>query len=117
MEDVFMKYGMVILGVFIITIMIVFAFKANKTSLIPLDEKQFIEGDSNAVEIRISALCDLCLGRSTARDCYIIDTVLTTNLTTERFSEPIVLAKNISMGKYMLKLRNRDSVCEVMVIE
>ena len=118
MEDMLMKYGMVILGVVVIGIMIMFTFKATKNPLIPIDEYQSIEGDSHSVEMRISGLCSLCLReKDTDRDCFILEIRLTNgNITQDIFESEIKLEKNMTPGNHIVKIISNQTLCGVRVV-
>ena len=120
MEDVFMKYGMIIVGIAVISILLVFVFQAlNKTSLVPTSKHQSVEGDSSVVEFRIKRLCEFCLNEKYLdRDCYLVDVKLTEgNLTNDDFAGSITLDQDLNPGEHLVKIINKDARCEVSKIE
>ena len=119
MEDMLMKYGMIIVGVAVISILLVFAFKAiDKTSIVPKEKGQSVEGDKAAVEFKIKRLCEFCLSEEYVdRDCYLLSVKLTAgNITNEDFVGSIELGQELVVGEHLLKIKNKDSICEVIEI-
>jgi hypothetical protein len=118
MEDVFMKFGMIIVGVAVISFMIVFAFQSfNRQQLTPEERDQEIIGDSVAVGARIGKLCERCLSDNVNRDCYFLSIDLTEGeVTQDIFVSKIKLNNDLVAGKHNVRLSNVDGLCEVVKI-
>ena len=120
MEDMFIKYGMIIVGIVVISILLVFTFNAmNKTSIVPKENEQSVEGDKAAVEFKIKRLCEFCLSEEYVdRDCYLLSIKLTAgNITNDDFVGKITLDQDLLVGEHLVKIRNNDVMCEVVKIE
>ena len=115
-----MKYGMIIVGIAVISILLVFVFQAiNRTSIVPAEKHQSVEGDKAAVEFKIKRLCEFCLSEEYVdKDCYLLDVKLTAgNITNDDFVGSITLNQDLTSGEHIVKITNKDATCEVIKIE
>ena len=120
MEDVFMKYGMMIVETIVISILLAFAFQALRgTPAVPKEVRQSVEGDNLAVEFKIKELCEFCLGDNDInKDCYLLDVKLTSgSVTNNGFGGLITFDDELDVGEHLIKIRNKEGICEVIKIE
>ncbi len=113
MDDFFMRFGMIVVGIVVILVIMIFAFSAlNNSSLIPEDYSQKVKGDSYKVEQRISRLCSICTSENVQKDCFLLEVDLEHGEVRNNLKETR-LHQNLTPGQYTLKLSSNRSICEV----
>ncbi|MBN2422369.1 hypothetical protein JXB41_04015 [Candidatus Woesearchaeota archaeon] len=118
MENIFFKYGIVLVGVVVIMLLISFAFSAlDNTVKIPEKEAEKISGEKQSVIIEIEKLCDNCVKEKINQDCYIKEIETDSEIIQNDFSEGVALPENLSRGKNIIKVKSEDNVCKVIKME
>ncbi len=74
MEDAYLRYGLVLVGLALFGILVAFAWKAsNAIELVENKKEQSVRGDSERIVAAIGKLCSYCLKNPAEdRDCYIL---------------------------------------------
>ncbi|MBW2971214.1 hypothetical protein KY320_03580 [Candidatus Woesearchaeota archaeon] len=116
MEDIFMKMGMLVVAVAVISVMVAFAFKASSTVPINQDSyEQEFAGEAENLAIMIGKLCATCIAPHTNKDCYLITAKLNSVLDQTKLPEGVVLYPDtpIDTGNHKIKISSLNSECQV----
>ncbi|MBU0758042.1 MAG: hypothetical protein KKF44_08275 [Nanoarchaeota archaeon] len=117
MENIFFKYGIIIVGGVVIMLLISFAYSAiNNTIKIPQQGEKGIDGEKSHVVIEIEKLCTACLKDDVDKDCNIEDIDSEGEIVQEDFMENIVLSESLPSGQYTIKLSVNEGICNVRKI-
>ena len=107
MMDMMMKMGMILIGIALIGMMVAFAYNALRQP--PVDERfPSINGTGVQLDFALQKLCKKCLGQQTDKDCYVIDT----NVSTDYAGYGLSLTTG---NAYTLKMKNAGGSCNVSV--
>jgi len=121
MDDLLLKYAMIIVGVVIFGLLLSFAFRALKANPIPEERFQnYNQEPKNAVNYFIK-LCEICVAQENFdRDCYIVDydnpgpNTLTPGMLVKNFEKvPINLSTQLPPGIHTLKIHSQNNFCNI----
>ena len=117
MENLFFKYGVVIVGVVIVTLLMSFAFNSlNKTLTVPDDKFQEFIGTAIDSKIYIEALCEKCENNNMKKDCFTLDLEIDDKgIKMDEFGE-LNINQDLYKGKNMIKISN-DGGCLIRRLE
>jgi len=119
MDDLLLKYAMIVVGVVVFTLLLTYAFTALKANPIPEEKFQnYYQTPKNAVNY-FTRLCEMCLGQENyERECFVIDYYNPgpNNLTNVMFQNlfnrvQINLSNNLPRGKFTIKVMSVNNTC------
>jgi len=125
MDDLLLKYAMIIVGVVVFALIMTFAFTALKANPIPEEKFQNYNQEPERAVNYFTRLCEMCLGQEDyERDCFIIDyenpgpDTLTNDMFEDKFNKfEINLTNNLPRGKFTVKILSDENVCVLRVID
>lgn len=111
MEDMLLKYGVLLVALVIIFILAFFAFNALKSTVFPEEYSQKISAPGKNVAIRINHLCGVCSEEKYKnKECFILEAEVTEgNVITEYLP-------TLEAGKYVFKIVNLNNECGVNIL-
>ncbi len=113
MQDMLLKYGMLLIALVLALMMAFFAFNALKQTEPALDSNQQISGDSAAVYSKIFSLCKVCAkDANQQKDCFILKTSLTEAFQPASIDPSILPAGNWQTPQ-AFKIENKKGTCVV----
>ena len=117
MENLFFKYGVVIVGVVIVTLLMVFAYSSlSKTLVVPDEKEQEFSGTALDSKIYIEKLCEKCESSNLNRECFILDlNIEDEGIGMDEFEE-VKIDRDIDQGKNIIKV-SYDDGCVVRRLE
>ena len=107
MEDVYFKYGLVIVAVAVIIMLMIWSYSAlNETTIIPEEPDQSFSGTSEKLTVRITQLCASCTAEENYdQQCYIIRAELTDDVD--------YMGITLVPGSHILRISNKDGECKL----
>ncbi|MBN1501933.1 hypothetical protein JW930_00175 [Candidatus Woesearchaeota archaeon] len=121
MENIFFKYGIIIVGAAVIALLISFSFNAlHETAVGNQEMQQDFSGSATELKLALIRYCDYCLKPQVSQDCFIINVnLIGGDLTIQDFLEfeNIVLGTDITSGKSVVKIKNINNLCMVDKLE
>lgn len=118
MENIFFKYGILIVGAVVITMMISFAFSAlNKTVNVDTEVEDLLEGNSFQVVDKISDYCTDCLKEKVTKDCFVMTIKIEDNvdLCQEDFPEDIMVEECLPWSS-VIRIANEGGACVLTAV-
>jgi hypothetical protein len=117
MENIFFKYGIILVGIVVIMLLINFAFRAlNDTINLP-EEDEDITGTKENVVIQLEKLCSNCIKEKIDKDCYIKEIQCEENITQKDFGNEIELKNELKKGNNLLKIQALNNSCVIRKID
>ncbi len=117
MEDLYMKFGIVIVAVAVVVLLIAFSFRVVDRQNFPEERIQSIRGDSNYVYLRLSKLCNLCVSKSYSnRECFLVELNITEGNITEIPNAVFTNFEVLTKGAYDIKLYNNETKCNLRIL-
>ena len=116
MEDTYLKLGIVIVAVAVMTLLIAFAFNALNSQTEPENEMQSFRGSARQLDYKISHLCQLCAGGAD-RECYLIDAEITEGNISSPGNAEFANFNILLPGKYSLRIESSSSKCVIRRME
>lgn len=116
MENIFFKYGLIIVGAVVITLLISFAFNSlNKTIQPSYEAEQHLSGNSNQLNKKLVELCEYCINQNQNKDCFVVDIYLESGtLYKSDFNiDTVNLDETIEQGDSTVKIRNSNNMCSI----
>ncbi|MBD3203296.1 hypothetical protein GF327_03315 [Candidatus Woesearchaeota archaeon] len=118
MENIFFKYGIIIIGAVVIVLLISFSFNALKETIhLPEDKKESIIGEKITVIIELEELCMKCLKDKVDKDCYIKNIKTDEIITESDLTGDIVMPEDLSKGKNVVKIKSQNNICGIIKLD
>jgi hypothetical protein len=118
MDNLFFKYGVIMVGVVVIVLLMSFAYTSLSRTIVSAEEReQNLKGDLFQLKDRIQELCDNCLKVDVNRECFVLyfEVPEAGEICQDKFGADVSLPECIG-GKGVLKIDSQDKACIVKLV-
>jgi hypothetical protein len=113
MENLFFKFGIVLVGIAVIMLLVGFAYSALSNTIKLPDDNTKLSGNIVQLVSQIEKICTTCLRAGNDMDCKIMELDTSQPLAIGDFKNNIKLMQDLPAGKHTIKIYTEKNICLV----